>query len=50
MPTMSRIANGPSGAPVPIIHVLSIVSGSATSFTSKDSAASKNGTSNEFKI
>src|SRR5262249_13034654 len=36
---MSRIWNGPSDAPVPIHHVLSTVSGSATSSTSSPSSS-----------
>src|SRR5699024_171426 len=45
---MSRIANGPIGAPVEIIQVLSMVCGSATPFTTIYCAEFKNGTNKEF--
>ena len=43
-------AEGPSGAPVASIQVLSMVSGSATSFASSACAAFKNGTSRLFRM
>ena len=49
-PTISKIWNGPAGAPVAKIQVLSIVSWSATSFASNAWPAFKNGTKSEFKI
>ena len=49
-PTTSSILNGPNGAPVANIHVLSIVSKSATPSAYNASAALKNGTSMELRM
>ena len=48
-PTVSRIWNGPFGAPVPSVHALSMLSGSETPFTNRSMPENSSGTSMEFR-